>query len=186
MTLDPLRIVTLFAAWGAFLWFSEVRTARTVLLLLVATLVVVVADTLPPPWPSVVALAVATALIAVHLRFNRLISAHTPRELEFRARFVAINDRLQEAYKDYGSSGDRGSFRDALAIAHREIGSLRAPAPEWEEVQHAALELLSDRIQIHDVHRELDPKVRMQFRSDRAELQEKLRVTVQRTAKFWR
>jgi hypothetical protein len=186
MTRDLLGFAALVAVWAAFVWFSEFRTARTVVLLSLATVGVVAADALPPPWPVVVVAAVAAALLAVHLRFNQWISAHSPEELEFRSRFVAINDRLQLAYRDYEASGDPTNFREALETAHRDLTSLSAPGSGWEDIQRAVLELLDDRVKIHDAHRELDPKTRMQFRSERAALQENFRATVHRTARFWR
>lgn len=186
MTRDLVGIATLVGVWLAFVWFREFRTARTVVLLLLATVAVVAADRLPSPWPLVVAVGIAGALLAVHLRFNRWISAHSPAELEFRSDFVTINDRLQMAYRDYEASGDSAGFREALERAHRDLKSLSAPSDGWEDVRRGALELLEYRLKIHEAHRELDPKTRMQFRSERAALQEKFRATERRTARFWR
>lgn len=183
---DLLGIATLVGVWMAFFWFSEFRTARTAVLLSLATVAVVAADVLPSPWPIVVAVVLAGALLAVHLRFNRWISAHSPAELDFRSRFVEINDRLQMAYSDYETFGDPRKFREALATAHGDLTSLSAPNAAWEEVQREAVELLDYRLRIHNAHREVDPRSRMQFRSERAALQENFRSTVRRTARFWR
>lgn len=69
---NPVTALLLVATWVSFLWFRDMRTARTVAYLIAATVVYLAADLAPDPWPLLLRLIVAASVLALHLRFSHL------------------------------------------------------------------------------------------------------------------
>jgi hypothetical protein len=185
VSVDPFTIALGAGVWLAFLWFREFRTIRTVILLSASFVILLAASALPELPRLALGGLVGTALLAIHFRYHSWILAYTPAEQQFDQSLTSVNERLTKANEAFARTEDRDAFRDALEEALAGIAALEAPGPEWEEVKALAMNLLGERMKIHD-RGFVDVKTRFQFRSERAAVHERLRLARVRTARFWR
>lgn len=181
-----LTIVPLIGVWAVFLWFPNMRSARTVAFLVTATVAYLWAGVTPGPWPVLIRLGVVAAILLLVFRFDYLVSALPAAVFEFQRSYVAINDRLIAAYREYEETGVREPLEDALIQAKSDLSALPPPGSEWSSLQALAVSLIDERLTMLRTGSERDASAATRFRTRRLEVQNQLWAALDQSRRFWR
>lgn len=184
---NPVTALLLVATWVSFLWFRDMRTARTVAYLIAATVVYLAADLAPDPWPLLLRLIVAASVLALHLRFSHLLSA-LPREvLRFWDAYVAINKQMTSAYAEFEKSQEREPLEASVVRAQADLRALRMPQGEnWLRLQTMAVDVVGERLGMLQDGTDREPGAAMRFRTHRADVHRQLQLALAQSRRFWR
>jgi hypothetical protein len=184
---DPVAYVLLAAVWVSFLWFPYLRTARTIVYLLVVSVGLVAAGFAPPPWPPIIRTLVLASVAAMHLRFSSLLSALPTAVSSFYDSYIAINKRLATAYADFEKTGERAPLERALGHGISDLELLHLPpGGDWQSLQRTAVGLLQRRLTMLKDGTDTHSGAAMRFRTQRAEIHRQLRDALQESKSFWR
>lgn len=184
---DPVTWVLIAALWASFLWFPDLRTARTVAYLLAATVLYFAVDRATDPWPLTLRLFILLTILAMHFWFSQALSALPPAISNFRDSYLAINKRMTAAYSDYERTQEPGPLEATLVQAVSDLRSLELPSDdEWDHVQSAAVGLVEKRLTMLRDGTDKDSGAALRYRTQRAEVHKRFWDALERSRRFWR